>query len=330
VRAVVVGRAGPDAVARLCDVPEPEPGAGQVQVHMQYASVNPADWKCRSGWMLGFPQFRPACPLVLGFDGVGVVTALGSGVTDRRIGDRVCVRADQMAGQHGTFAEVVCVARTDTALVPDDVPGEHAATIPVAGVTAWQALTTYAQLEPGQRVLVNGAAGGVGSFAVQFARYLGARVAGTARSANAGYLRELGCEVVVDYRSEDVCRAVRGWAPAGVDVVLDTVHVLGVPGVERMVSPGGQLVGVVTLGEPEPYAGRDDLSFVAATVKRNEAADDMAVIGRLLAEGRVRVPAVEVVSLDEVPAALDRIGAGHVRGKIVVAIRPEGPVDLRR
>jgi NADPH2:quinone reductase len=330
VRAVVVDRPGPEAVARLGEVAPPEPAAGQVQVRMQYASVNPADWKCRSGWMLRFPQFRPARPLVLGFDGVGVVTALGPGVTGRRIGDRVCMRADQMTGQHGTFAEVACVARSDTELVPDGVPGRHAATIPVAGVTAWQALTKYARLEPGQRVLVNGAAGGVGSFAVQFARHLGARVAGTAGSANAGYLRQLGCELVVDYRGEDVCQAVRGWAPAGVDVVLDTVHVRGVPEVERMVHPGGRVVGVVTLGEAEPYAGRDDLAFVAATVKRDEAADDMAVIGRLLAEGRVRAPAVEVVNLGEVPAALDRIGAGHVRGKIVVAIEPEGAADLRR
>jgi NADPH:quinone reductase-like Zn-dependent oxidoreductase len=328
VRAIVVDRVGPDARPRIAEVPVATPGAGEVLVRVEFASINPADWKCRSGWMLPFPQFRPDSPFVLGFDGVGAVVAIGTDVDDVRIGDRVCVRANQMTGQNGTFAETVCVARSDTAPIPDELPGEHAATIPVAGVTAYQSITKYARVAPGQRVLVNGAAGGVGSYAVQLAVHAGARVAGTCGADNAAYLRELGCEYVINYRTQNIRDAARVWAEGGVHVLLDTVNVGGVPNAGELLRPGGVVVGVVTLGADQPYRDEElrpyGSRFVAATVKRDEARADMITLARLLADGSIRPPAVEVISFDEAPRALDRIGAGHVRGKIVVAIGGAG------
>jgi NADPH2:quinone reductase len=324
VRAIVVDRVGPDARPRIAEIPIATPGPDEVLVRVQFASVNPADWKCRSGWMLPFPQFRPRSPFVLGFDGVGTVAALGTDVNDVRVGDRVCVRANQMTGQNGTFAETVCVARSDTAPVPDGLPGEHAATIPVAGVTAYQSITKYARVASGQRILVNGAAGGVGSYAVQLARHAGARVAGTCGPDNAAYLRDLGCEHVINYRTQNVRDASRMWAKGGVHVLLDTVNVDGVPDAGELLRTGGVVVGVVTLGAAQPYREEElrpyGARFVAATVKRDEARADMIALARLLADGSIRPPAVEVISFEEAPQALDRIGSGHVRGKIVVAI----------
>jgi NADPH:quinone reductase-like Zn-dependent oxidoreductase len=326
-RAVVVDKVGRDGVPRVADVPTPDPSADQVAVRMQFASVNPADWKCLNGWMTPYPQFQPRFPFVLGFDGVGVVTAVGTDGrdgTDVRVGDRVCVRANQMTGQHGTFAETVCVARSDTAPIPDEVPGWQAATIPVAGVTAYQSITRHSPPLRDRRVLVNGAAGGVGSYAVQLAVLEGAHVAGTCGPDNTDYLAQIGCEHVVNYRDGNIRTQVGRWAPDGLDVLLDTVHLDGVPDVAEIVRAGGTVVGIVTLGPKRPYDDaelrRTGRRFVEATVNRAAARADMIALGRLLADGRIRPPAIEVLPFDAAPDALARVQAGHVRGKIVLAI----------
>ena len=323
-RALVVDTVGEHSTPRITDLPVVEPTCDQVRVRIEYASVNPADWKCRSGWMLRFPQFQPQFPFVLGFDGVGVVDAVGHDVIDVRVDDRVCVRANQMTGQHGTFAETTCVARSDTAPIPDSVCAAAAATIPVAGVTAYQSIVKYARVAPGQLVLVNGAAGGVGSYAVQLAKHAGARVAGTCGPDNVDYLRELGCEHVIDYRTEDIHRALAAWAPDGVDILLDTVHAEGVPEVASLLRPGGIVVGIVTLGATRPYDDAELRSlgrrFVEATVKRDEARADMIALGRLLASGAIRPPAIEILPFEQAITALNRIGGGHVRGKIVLTV----------
>jgi NADPH2:quinone reductase len=317
-RALVVDQVGAAAAPRLAVVPVADPGAGQVRVRMQFASINPADWKCRSGWMTPFPQFQPQFPFVLGFDGVGIVDAVGVDVDGVRVGERVCVRANQMTGQNGTFAESVCVAASDTAPVPDAVPGETAATIPVAGVTAYQSIVKYAQVTPGQRVLVNGAAGGVGSYAVQLARHFGAIVAGTCSPANADYLTELGCEQVIDYRTQNVRDAALAWAPDGVDVLLDTVHTDGVPDAAGIIREGGVIVGIITLGAPRPYRD-EDLQPLSRRFVKDEARADMIALAQLLADGSVRAPAIEVVPFTGAVDALERVAAGHVRGKLVLS-----------
>jgi NADPH:quinone reductase-like Zn-dependent oxidoreductase len=328
VRAVVVDGFGADAVARLHWVPQPRPAPDQVRVRVVYASVNPADRKCQRGWMLPYPQFRPELPFVLGFDGAGVVDAVGADVGSVRVGDRVFLRVNQMAGMHGTFAELVCVTASDTAPMPDGLGFLAAATVPVAGVTAWQMVTRFGRVAAGQRVLVNGGAGGVGSFAIQFARHAGARVAATSGPANLDYLASLGAQLGIDYRGGDIGAALASWSPGGVDVLLDTVNIDGLPGAAAMVRPGGAVVGVVTLGAERPYQdpglAANGVRHVHATVAREAARADMTAIGELLAGGAVAAPATEVVALESAPEALDRIGAGHVRGKLVLAIAPEG------
>jgi NADPH:quinone reductase-like Zn-dependent oxidoreductase len=327
VRAVVVDGFGEESVARLDEVPQPRPGADQVRVRVAYASVNPADRKCQLGWMLPYPQFRPQLPFVLGFDGAGVVDAIGADVASVRVGDRVVMRVNQMAGMHGTFADQVCVTASDTAPMPDGLDFLTAATVPVAGVTAWQLVTRYGRVASGQHVLVNGGAGGVGSYAIQFARNAGAHVAATCGPANLDYLTSLGCELAIDYRNSDVGAAVAAWSGGGLDVLLDAVNIDGLAGAHTMLRPGGSVVGVVTLGAQRPYqdaglAGRG-ARHVEATVARDEARADMTAIGEMLAGNAVVPPAIEVVPLESAAEALRRIGAGHVRGKLVLAVAPE-------
>jgi len=323
-RAVVVDSFGPYAHARLARVPIPDPGPGQVRVRVAYASVNPADWKCQNGWMTPFEQFRPSLPFGLGFDGAGLIDAVAADVTVREIGQRVFLRVNQMIGQHGSFADRVCLAATDTAQVPATLDLLVAATVPVAGVTAWQMVGKYGQVRAGQQVLVNGGSGGVGSFAIGFARAAGAQVAATSGPDNLEYLRELGCERVVNYRTGSLREAMAEWAPAGIDAVIDTVNMDGMPDAPAITRRNGAVVGVVTLGAPPSYRWEElaqaGVRFVAATVKRDEAAADMAGIGALLASGTVRSPAIELLPLASAAAALDRIAAGHVRGKIVLEI----------
>jgi NADPH2:quinone reductase len=226
-----------------------------------------------------------------------------------------------MTGMHGTFADLVCVTASDTAPVPDGLD------FLTAGVTAWQLVTKYGRVAAGQHVLVNGGAEGVGSFAIQFARNAGAHVAATSGPANLDYLGSLGCGLSIDYRGEDIGAAVAAWSTEGLDVLLDAVNVDGLAGAAAMIRPGGTVVAAVTLGTERPYqdAGLTDrgVRHVEATVARDEARADMTVIGELLADKAVVPPETEVVPLESAAEALRWIGAGHVRGKLVLAVAPE-------
>src|SRR5882672_3745318 len=202
---------GPE-VLKLEDVQRPTPGPGELLIKVQAASVNPFDWKVRAGYMKDFVPLN--FPATLGWDVSGIVEAVGSAVRRFKHGDEVYARLE--AG--GGYAEYVVAKESIVASKPKTIDHVHAAAVPVAGVTAWQALFEAAELRAGQTVLIHGASGGVGNFAVQFAKLKGARVIGTASENNQSLLRELGVDQVIDYRKtrfEDVVRDV--------DVVLDTI-----------------------------------------------------------------------------------------------------------
>jgi NADPH:quinone reductase-like Zn-dependent oxidoreductase len=324
-RAAVIDEFG--GTVRLADVPVPELGPGQALVRVAYASINPADWKCREGWLRRFPAFRPAFPFVLGFDGSGTVERLGPDTDAPPPGGRVFIRANQMLGWGGTFAEFVRVTVDGLQAIPDGVPMLDAAAMPTAGVTAWQSLHDAGGLAAGQRVMVNGGAGGTGSYAIQFARTAGARVAATCSAGNLDHVRGLGAELAIDYRSQDVAAAVAAWAPGGVDLLLDTVNLGSLPDAIGMVRPGGVLVGIATLDDRVPpwdaeAASRRGVRLAATTANRATSAADMASIAALMASGQVRSPVTEVLDLAQAEAALARIAAGHVRGKLILAVNP--------
>jgi len=250
-RGMVIDRFGGPGELHLADLPRPTPRGGEVLIRVEYAGTNPADWKCREGWLSQFFTYR--FPFVLGFDASGVVTEVGPGVDGLRPGDRVVTASNQGKGEWGTYAEYVVSDIDRVARLPDAVSFEAAAALPTAGITAWEAVFDVAAVRPGQQVFVHGGAGGTGSYAIQLAHHAGARVVTTASGHNRDYVRSLGAELAIDYRNADVAAAVRGWAPDGVDVVIDTVGQGTLVNSIELVKRGGLSTQIATLIADEPH-----------------------------------------------------------------------------
>jgi NADPH:quinone reductase-like Zn-dependent oxidoreductase len=325
-RAVLFDRFGGPDVLRIAEVERPRPGPGEVLVRMAAASVNPADWKTRAGW-LSF--FELPLPFVGGFDGAGRIAALGEGVAGLAAGDRVVVMSNMSVGRWGAFAEYACCPAATVAALPEGVDPIAAATLPVAGLTAWQALFDNGGLQRGESVLVNGGAGGTGSFAVQLARMTGARVAATCGPANLDYVRALGAERAIDYRNEDVAAVVAAFAPGGVDLLLDTVGDGSLADAPGLVRPGGRLLLIETLiaderlPDPERAAGRR-VAIVRSSVVQANIGRQLAGLAEALHAGRIRPPEIEVLPAAQVAEAQARVAAGHVRGKLVLDLASPG------
>ena len=198
-KAVRVHSYGGPEVLRFEDAPRPAPGPGEVLIKVYAASVNPIDWKVRAGYLKNVIPLP--LPFIPGWDVSGVVEAVGTGVTKFKKGDEVYARANIAHDGYGGYAEYVAAKEAETALKPKSIDHVQAATIPVAAVTAWRVLIDTAGLQKGQKVLIqiHGASAGVGRFAVQFAKWKGAYVIGTASARNQAFLRELGADEPIDY-----------------------------------------------------------------------------------------------------------------------------------
>jgi NADPH2:quinone reductase len=231
-------------------------------------------------------------------------------------------------GQWGAYAQFARANANQLAAAPKSIDFTAAAAIPTAGLTAWQALFDQAGLQAGQSVLINGGAGGVGSYGLQFAKAAGIRVAATCSAGNRAYLQALGCDRVIDYRSEDIAAAVHAWAPAGVDVVIDAVSHGTLPQAFDLLKPGGTLVSIATLNGDGDIAG--DMAAAAARGMQKKFAvmnptvghAQYAQIAALIDSGKVRSPVLEVYPWEQVALAHERVAAGHVRGKVVLSIEP--------
>lgn len=300
-KAVVIHENGGPEVLSLEDVDRPEPADGEVLVRVRAASVNPVDWKIRRGSMA-----RPL-PAVLGRDISG--TAERSRAEGFAKGDDVFGYAAS-----GGYAEFATTSADAIALKPAGVSYEQAASIPVVGLTAWQALFDHAGLERGQTALIVGAAGGVGHLAVQFAKHAGARAIGTGSSRNRQFVLGLGADEYVDYAERDVGEAV-----SGVDVGLDTVGGQGVESVVPAVREGGILIEIAA-APPEEAARERSVRTELVSAKPNVAQLDR--IAELIATGEVRMEITEVLPLAEVRRAHELSESGHTRGKIVLAPEP--------
>ncbi len=296
---------GPPDVLRLEEAPRPEPGEGQVLVRVHAAGVNPIDWKLRAGHLQAFmPVELPHTP---GFDVAGTIEALGPGVTDVAVGDDVFGRGA------GTYAQYAVAPQTTLARKPAAVSFEQAATLPVGGVTAWAGLFAAAELEPGQRLLVHGGAGGVGSFVVQLAHWKGAHVIATASAANAEFVRSLGADEVVDYaavRFEDVV--------SDVDVVYDTV---GGDVTERswgVLKPGGILV--VIAGMPDTATAEARGVRTSGTNAPEVTSPILQELARLAEAGDLRPQVGPTFPLADAAGAHALSETGHGRGRIVLNV----------
>ena len=295
-QAVVMQETGAPDVLRVEEVERPEPGDGQVLVRVRAVSVNAVDWKYRRGFV------DKRLPAVLGIDISGTVEA--SRAEGLREGDEVFGFAAS-----GGYAELATASAASLVKKPAGVSHEQAAAIPVAGLTAWQALFDRGALERGQTVLIAGAAGGVGHFAVQFARVAGVRAIGIGSSRNRDFVLGLGAEQYVDYTQQDVAEEV-----SGVDVAFDAVGAETTASLLPAVREGGLLV---TIANAPPEEAAKERGARAEMLVMSPAMDQLARIAELVGAGDVRVEAA-VIPLSEVQRAHELSESGHVRGKIVL------------
>jgi NADPH:quinone reductase-like Zn-dependent oxidoreductase len=295
--AVVMHETGDPDVLRLEEVEQPEPSEEEVLIRVHASSVNPFDWKQRRG------VAEVSLPAVLGSDVSGTVEV--SRAPDFAEGDEVFGMANS-----GAYSEFATAAAAVIAKKPAAVSHEQAAAIPVAGLTAWQALFDRGGLESGQTVLIAGAAGGVGHFAVQFAKHAGARVIGTGSSRNRDFVLGLGVDEYVDYTEQDVAEAV-----SDVDVVFDTVGGETTELLVPVLREGGILV---TIAAAPPEDAARERGARAELLVMSPSSDQLARVAELVAAGDVRVELAEVLPLNEVQRAHELSESGHTRGKIVL------------
>ena len=334
-KAFVVDRYGKNGnTLRAGDVPEPAVGEHDVLVEVHAAGVNALDSKIRDGEFKLFLPYRP--PFVLGNDVAGVVIRVGARVRDFKPGDEVYARPDK--DRIGTFAEFIAVHEDDLAPKPKRLTMEEAASVPLVGLTAWQALIERARLRKGQKVLIQAGSGGVGTFAIQLAKHLGATVATTTSTANVELVERLGADIVVDYRTDDFEDVLHDY-----DVVL---HSLGNEALKkslRVLKPGGKLISLS--GPPDPDFAREMgkpwilrpatrvLSHGARTeAKRRRVGYSflfMRADGRQLREitslidaGTIEPVVDRVFPFDATNDAMAYIDKGRAKGKVVVTVRP--------
>jgi NADPH:quinone reductase-like Zn-dependent oxidoreductase len=305
-KAVYIRQFGGPEVLEYGDLPDPSAGAGQIVVDTVAASVNGADWKARAGH-----YGKPTFPLILGRDFSGVVSAVGTGVADLRIGDEVFGVLE--TGREGAYAEKIAIGAAIVAKKPSGLPHVDAAALALAGLTALCSVEDTLKLKSGETILIQGGAGGVASFAIQLAKHLGARVITTASAANLAYVRDIGADEVIDYNTTDFTKAVRDcdavFDTVGGDVALRSFAVL---------KPGGRAAFIAS-GPQAPKPDRGDVASLRPAVGRDRP--HLERIAALYQAGAVRPPEVTFYRFSDAVEA-HRISEGrHLKGKLVFKVR---------
>ncbi|KUL29693.1 NADP-dependent oxidoreductase [Actinoplanes awajinensis] len=331
-KAYVIDRYQSQQGVRLTELPEPGVAAGEVLVRIHAAGVNQLDTKIAQGEFKLFLPYR--LPLVLGNDLAGVVVQVGARVHAFQPGDEVYARPDK--DRIGTFAEFLTVSQDDLARKPANLTMEEAASLPLVALTAWQALVERANLRPGQKVLIQAGSGGVGTIAIQLAKHLGATVATTASAKNADFLKELGADIVIDYRTQDFATVLEGY-----DVVLDSQGPASVAKSMTILKPGGMVIGIA--GPPDPgfareIGGNTVLKIATRLLSRRTrrtaarlgvgysflfmraSGTQLSEITTLVENGTIRPVIDRVYPFASTPQALDQIAKGTARGKIVISM----------
>lgn len=317
----------------LRDVPMPEVGDGDVLVEIHATSANLLDAKIRDG--IFKPVLRYRLPLILGNDLAGVVVAVGSRVTRFKVDDEVYARPDK--DRIGTFAEFIAVAEADLALKPKSLTMEEAAAVPLVALTAWQVLVERANLKAGQTAFIQAGSGGVGTIAIQLAKHLGANVVTTTGTSNVGWVKELGADRVIDYKTEKFEDLV-----SGVDVFLDSQEGKDSDKTLSVIKPGGKLIGIAGPLDAR-FADENKLGIVMKAVAalmsfglRRRArrkgvsydfvfmraeGEQLAKIAALIDAGVIRPVVDRVFPFEQAPEALAHVESGRAKGKVVVKVR---------
>jgi NADPH:quinone reductase-like Zn-dependent oxidoreductase len=307
-KAVRIHAYGGPEVLHYEEIPVPTLSSGDILIRVRAAGINPVDWKIREGYLQGVLKHQ--LPLTLGWDVSGEVVATDPEATGFNLGDEVYVRPN--IERDGGYAEYIAVKASEAAHKPTSLDHLHAAAVPLAGLTAWQALVDAAQLSAGQTVLIHAAAGGVGSLAVQLAKARGAQVIATASGVNIGLVKQLGADQCIDYT-----RAAFEDAIEPVDVVFDT---MGGDTQERswqLLKPGGILVSVVSPPSKEIAAQH---GVRRAFVFIHASGDQLSALANLIDQGKIKPIIHSVLPLAEARQAQVISQGGHARGKIILRV----------
>jgi len=333
VKAFILDRYGKKRALRLADMPIPELRDDEVLVQVHAAGVNLLDSKIRDGEFKLILPYR--LPLILGHDVAGVVVKAGPRVRQFKVGDEVCARTDDF--RIGTFAEFVPVKETSLALKPRGLTMDEAASIPLVALTAWQALVEKAKLKRGQKVFIQAGSGGVGTFAIQLAKHLGATVATTTSATNVEFVKSLGADVVIDYKTQDFEDVLRDY-----DVVLNSQDGKTLEKSLRVLKDGGKLISIS--GPPDPEFGKEigapwfvnlvmrllssgirrrakrrGVSYSFLFMKANGS--QLREITRLFDAGITRPVMDRVFPFESTGEAMAYVEAGRAKGKVVVKLK---------
>jgi NADPH:quinone reductase-like Zn-dependent oxidoreductase len=306
-KAVLIDRYGDADELKYRDVPVPEVNADEVLIKVFATSINPVDWKIRQGMMNSLPW---AFPMILGWDVSGVVEKVGSAVAHFRPGDEVY--AFPTLSPKGTYAEYVSVKAGEVAHKPQKLDHLQAASLPLAGLTARQALFDHGGLQAGQKILINGAAGGVGTLAIQLAKNNGAYIIGTASQRNVDFLKGLGADEVIDYTKENVEEQLRD-----IDLVLDCIGGENQKQLVKVLKPGGMLVSIVGLNSAVDFSAKQ---IRTAFFMTKPSSGQLQLITALADIGKLIPVIAHTLELEDIQKAHRISEAGHVRGKIVLNV----------
>lgn len=315
-KAICMDRFGGTEVLRLCEVEKPNPAEDEVLIRIQFSGVNPVDWKIRDGLLQ--ERLPHLFPLIPGWEAAGVVEQVGTAVTAWHSGDEVFAYCRKPVVQWGTYAEYVVVKATGVALKPCALSFEQAAGVPLAGLTAWQSLFDHCKLQRGQTILIHAGAGGVGGYAIQFAKHAGATVITTASAGNHDYVRALGADQIIDYTTGDFVKQIRISHPQGIDLVFDTIGGETQTRSYEVLRKDGALLSIVSapdLTQAQQHGVRGLYCFV------EPSGEQLREIARLLDSGTVLPPHVEAFPLEQAALAQEKIRTGHVRGKLVLRVK---------
>lgn len=299
-------------------LPIPAPKESEIQIAVEYAGVNPVDWKIAEGLLRA--RFDYHFPAILGWDVAGRISALGKEVKHLKIGDPVFAYCRKDRIQEGSFAEYVCVESNVASLIPSSLTLAEASCIPLSALTAWQSLFNAGNLQGKEVVLIHAGAGGVGGFAIQFAKLQGATVLTTASRKKWKYVKQLGADVVIDYQEEKFFEKVRSLYPQGIDMVFDTVGGSTLNESYQTLKKGGRLLSILEKIDPaleKKYQIEGKYVFVTPS------GEELKKIADLFEENLIIPPPLQIFPLEDVQKALFELKKGHNEGKIVLQIRAD-------
>jgi len=305
-KAVRIHSVGEPDILTVEEMPRPEPGDGEVLIRVKAASVNPVDYKIRSG---SYKRAQIRLPLTLGRDAAGVIEGVGRGVAGLKTGDEVFAF---LGAESGGYAEYAIAKENEVAPKPASLDFVHAAAVPLAAETAWQALFDHGHLKANETVLIHGAGGGVGHFAVQFAKTKGAHVIATASGADLELVRSLGADEVIDYKAQRFDETLRD-----VDLVIDLIGGETQKKSWHVLKDGGRIVSTL---EPPSAAEAQRKHAQATAFMAQPRAEQLRAIGQLIDDGKVRVVVSSTRPLEEAREAHQHLEHDHIQGKVVLTV----------